>query len=654
MYEELKDQVKRLPAESGVYLMKDERGEIIYVGKAKSLRKRVISYFNGSRDIKTRILASRIHTIDHITTRNDYEALLLENNLIKKWRPRYNINLKDGKTYPVIRVTSEDFPRVFRTRRIIQDGSSYYGPFPNAGMVDTYLELIERIFPLRKCPGDLAKRKGPCFYYHIGRCAGPCIGKVTKEDYAKSVEKVKELLAGETEELVARLSAEMGAAGAELKFERAAQLRDAIEAIRALGREQEVVDFDPEARDYVALAHKDQLATFIVFQMRGGRLQGRDLFRTELYASEEEAIAQFLLQYYGTLHSPPAQLFVSHPFEPALVSAFFREEKGKEVDIQFPREGKHWSVVRMALENGMQDIENRRHQLENIPALEELKRILRLPKLPRRIEGFDIAHLHGKHTVASMVSFHNGFPDKRHYRYFHVKSLKGAIDDFESMREVIARRYTRVINEELDRPDFILVDGGKGQVSAAREILDAVGLAEVPLAGLAKRLEEIYLPHQSEPVRLDDTSPALKVLQSVRDEAHRFATSFNKRLREKDLSFSLLQQIPGIGERRSRLLLEEFGSLDGILASSLEEVCERCSLSRPQAEAVQAFLRSRPRGTPGPLSGRSAEEGSGAAEGSGSSAEERPAGGAAGEAAAAEAGPDYGEPPSGDGRHDAQ
>lgn len=593
MYEELKEQVRRLPLDSGVYLMKDERGDIIYVGKAKSLRKRVISYFNGSRDIKTRVLASRIRTIDHISTRNEYEALLLENNLIKKWKPRYNINLKDGKSYPVIRVTHEDYPRVFRTRRVIQDGSSYYGPFPNAGMVDTYLDLIERIFPLRKCAGDLSKRKEPCFYYHIGRCAAPCIGKISKEEYGGTVEAVKELLSGKSDELLARLGSEMEQAASQLKFERAAQLRDAVEAIRTLGKEQEVVDFDPEVRDYVALAQRDQLVTFIVFQMRGGRLQGRDLFRSELYASEEEAMVQFLLQYYGALHTPPAQLYLSHPFETELVAAFFRNEKGSEVDIQFPREGKHWSVVRMAMENAIQDIENRRHQLENIPALEELKRVLGLPKLPRRIEGFDIAHLHGKHTVASLVSFHNGFPDKSAYRHFHVKSLKGKIDDFESMREVIARRYTRVLNDNLERPDFVLVDGGKGQVSAAREILDAVGLADLPLAGLAKRLEEIYLPGRSEPVVLDERSPALKVLQSIRDEAHRFATTFNKRLRQKDLSLSILSQVPGIGERRSRLLLEEFGSVEAILSTPPAELAKRCRISQAKAEDLLAFLRSR-------------------------------------------------------------
>ncbi len=593
MYEELKEQARRLPLDAGVYLMKDGQGEVIYVGKAKSLRKRVVSYFTGSKDVKTRALASRIVTIDHIATRNEYEALLLESNLIKKWRPRYNINLKDGKTYPVIRVTNEDFPRVFRTRRIVQDGSLYYGPFPNAGMVDVYLDLIERLFPLRKYPGDLSKRTAPCFYYHIGRCAGPCIGKITKEEYAKTVDKVKELLSGRSEELVAGLAKEMDEAVAGLKFERAAQLRDAIKAIETLGKEQEVVDFDPEVRDYVALAHREELATFIVFQMRGGRLQGRDLFRSELFASEEEALVQFILQYYGSVHTPPAQIFVSQPIDAELLREFFRNEKGKEVEISFPTEGKSSSVIRMALENGLQDVENRRHQAANIPALEELKSALGLPRLPRRIEGFDIAHLSGKHTVSALVSFWNGYPDKRHYRHFRIKSLDGAIDDFESMREVIARRYTRVINEGLDKPDFILVDGGKGQVSAARSILDALGLKDIPLAGLAKKLEEIHLPGVGKPVKLPETSSALKILQSVRDEAHRFATTLNKRLREKDLSFSLLEQIPGIGAKRSRLLLDEFGSIDELAKADVEQLAERCGLSLEQADEVRLFLRNR-------------------------------------------------------------
>ncbi|HUX22371.1 MAG TPA: excinuclease ABC subunit UvrC [Spirochaetia bacterium] len=605
MFEELKERARQLPMDPGVYIMKDERRNVIYVGKAKSLRKRVTSYFTGSRDIKTRILVSRIKSIEHITTHNEYEALLLENNLIKKWKPRYNINLKDGKSYPVIRVTAEDFPRVFRTRRIIQDGSSYYGPFPSVVTLDTYLELIEKLFPLRKCRGDLKKRQNPCLYYHIGRCSAPCVGKITREGYMEKVELVKKLLSGETSELVKLLEKEMGEASGELRFEKAAEYRDAIGAIENIGREQEVVDFDPEVRDYVAFAQKEELGTFIVFQMRAGKLLGRDLFRTVVYTSVEEALSQFVLQYYSTIHTPPNRIYVSHPFDPSLLLEFFRKEKEREVEIEFPADGRHRSIVKMALENGFQDIESRRRALANIPALEELKEVLSLPKLPKRIEGFDIAHLSGKHTVSSMVSFRDGYPDKAKYRYFHIKSLGGAIDDFESMREVVARRYTRVVNDGLERPDFILIDGGKGQVSAAREMLTALGLGDIPLAGLAKKLEEIYLPGKSEPVRLPETSPALKILQAVRDEAHRFATSFNKRLRRKDLSFSLLEKIPGVGPKRSLLLLEQFGSLEALKAASAEDIAEKCKVSLDQADAILSFLKS------SPGAGAETEEGAG-------------------------------------------
>ena len=594
MFNELKERARRLPLEPGVYIMKDERQAVIYVGKAKSLRKRVISYFNGSRDVKTRILISKVESIEHIITHNEYEALLLENNLIKKWKPRYNINLKDGKSYPVIRVTADEYPRVFRTRRIIQDGSSYYGPYPNVGTLDTYLELIEKLFPLRKCKGELKKRPSPCLYYHIGRCEAPCVGKVSAEEYGESVERVKSLLSGQTEELIASLDADMARASAALQFERAAELRDAISAIRNIGKEQEVVDFDPEVRDYVAFAHDEQLGSFIVFQMRGGRLLGRDLFRTEVYMSEEEALSQFLLQYYSTVHTPPARIYVSQPCDSTLLLEFFRKERQIEVSIELPQNDRQRSIINMALENGRQDIENRRRATANIPALEALKAALRLPELPRRIEGFDIAHLSGKHTVSSMVSFHDGFPDKANYRHFHIKSLGGKIDDFESMREVVARRYTRVVNEGLERPDFILIDGGKGQLGAAKEILDALGL-EVPLAGLAKRLEEVYLPGRSDPIRLPEGSPALKVLQAVRDEAHRFATSFNKRLREKDLSFQTLEKIPGIGEKRSRLLLETFGSTSAIREATPEEIAEKCRMSLQQADEVLSYLKAEPK-----------------------------------------------------------
>lgn len=595
MFEELKEQARLLPVDSGVYIMKDERRNVIYVGKAKSLRKRVVSYFTGSRDVKTQILVSRITAIEHITTRNEYEALLLENNLIKKWKPRYNISLKDGKSYPVIRVTSDDYPRVFRTRRIVQDGSIYHGPFPSVATLDTYLDLIEKLFPLRKCKGVLKKRETPCLYYHIGRCSAPCAGKITREGYLEKVELVKKLLSGETTELVMLLKKEMEAASKELRFEKAAECRDAVDAINVVGREQEVVDFDPEVRDYVAFAQEEELGSFIVFQMRGGKLLGRDLFRTVVYSPAAEALSQFLLQYYGTVHTPPSRIYVSHSFDPALLLEFFRKEKERKTRIECPIEGRHRSILKMALENGFQDIASRRRALANIPALEELQKVLALPKLPRRIEGFDIAHLAGKHTVSSLVSFRDGYPEKAKYRYFHIKSLDGAIDDFESMREAVGRRYTRVLNDNRERPDFILIDGGKGQVGAAKEMLDALGLKDIPLAGLAKKLEEIYLPGRSDPIRLPKTSPALKVLQAVRDEAHRFATSFNKRLRRKDLSFSILEKIPGVGPKRSRFLLDEFGSLDALRGTPAEKIAGKCKFSLAQADVILSFLKSIPR-----------------------------------------------------------
>ena len=458
--------------------------------------------------------------------------------------------------------------------------------------LDTYLELIEKLFPLRKCKGVLKRRDAPCLYYHIGRCSAPCVGKISREGYQEKVDLVKKLLSGETEELLQRLRREMREASDALRFEKAAEYRDAIDAIESIGREQEVVDFDPEVRDYVAFAQREELGTFIVFQMRAGKLLGRDLFRTAVYTSTEEALAQFLLQYYSSVHTPPSRIYVSHPFDPTLLLEFFEREKKRRVEIEFAVEGRHRSILKMALENGMQDIESRRRATANIPALEDLKRELSLPKVPRRIEGFDIAHLSGKHTVSSMVSFRDGYPDKAKYRYFHIRTLEGAIDDFESMREAVGRRYTRVVNDNLERPDFILIDGGKGQIGAAREMLEALGLGDIPLAGLAKKFEEIYLPGKSDPIRLPETSPALKILQAVRDEAHRFATSFNKRLRQKDLSFSLLERIPGVGPKRSKDLLEQFGSIDELRAAEAEVIAEKCRISLAQADAILSFLSS--------------------------------------------------------------
>ena len=603
--------VRQAPAEAGVYIMRDAAGEIIYVGKAKVLRNRLSSYFSGRKDIKTRHLVSRIETIEWILAGSEYEALLLENNLIKKHTPKYNINLKDGKTYPSVRITNEDFPRVFRTRRIINDGSLYFGPFPSAETIDIYLDLVKRLFPLRRC-SNMKGRSEPCMYYHIGRCSAPCVGKVTKEEYAKSVDEVKKLLSGDTEVLLADLRARMAEASAALRFEEAARLRDAVTAIELFAGKANAVDFDPEARDYVAWDADGDLIVFVVFQMRGGKLTGRDLFRTRIYASEAEALSNFLMTYYDKDRLPPPSIFVQEeeahgegkaqaaysdrPGELPLVAEYFSKELDTATSFFLPTERRHAVTIALAKQNAREELAKRRREIGDIPALEELKSVLGLSSLPERIEGFDIAHLSGKHTVASLISFKNGVPDKKNYRYFKIASLGGAVDDFASIREAVARRYTRLVNEEAELPDLILVDGGAGQVSAAKEVLDALGV-DSSLAGLAKKEEEIYLPDRADPIRLALDSPALRVLVAVRDETHRFATGLNQRLRASDLKFGVLEAVEGIGAARARRLMRVFGSLDLIASAEAKTVAEAGGTSVEIAQraiaAAKAAIKAR-------------------------------------------------------------
>lgn len=588
MNKELKAAVFAFPHNPGVYLMRDSEGEIIYIGKAKDLRKRVLSYFTSGRDLKTQILVKKIGHIEYIVTGNDYEALILENNLIKKWNPRYNINLKDGKSYPVIRITHEDFPRIFKTRRIIQDGSQYFGPFADVSKLDLYLELIEKLIPLRKCRGPLRKRYSPCLYYHIGRCSAPCAGKITREEYQVQVEKVKKMLSGDTRELEKQLNEEMRQAARELQFEHAAEVRDTLAALESVQVSQQVEDFNLEKRDYAACAMREHICTISVFQMREGKLIGRDLFRAETFGDETDALADFALQYYRESEDVPDFLYVSHDVDTALLQGYFNRELSASMQAVKPMEGKHYRILKMALENAKMDVDKRLKKRENLGGLEALKEELELTRLPRRIEGFDIAQLSGKYPVASLVSFYNGVPDKKNYRRFHIKTLEGRIDDYEAIREAVARRYTRIVNEKSEEPDLILIDGGKGQVNAAREILDSLGLAKIPVIGLAKEFEEIHFSDRDQPLRLPVRSEGLKVLQAVRDETHRFATGFNKQLRTEDTGFSLLESVPGIGPARSRKLMESFGSLEAIAASSAEEISRRCSIP---IDSVRMLLR---------------------------------------------------------------
>ncbi len=577
--------VRQAPESPGIYLMRDSSGKIIYVGKAKVLRNRLLSYFSGKKDTKTRHLVSKVDTIEWVLAGSEYDALILENNLIKEHWPRYNVNLKDGKTYPSIRITNEEFPRIFRTRRIVSDGSEYFGPFPSAETIDTYLELIKRLFPLRRC-SVMHTRETPCMYYHIGRCPGPCAGKISREDYMARVGQIRKLLMGDTAQLLEELRAAMEVASREFRFEEAARLRDALKAVDAFVGKTSVQDFDPDARDYIAWHADGDLIGFVVFSMREGRLRGRDSFVSALYAAEEEAVETFLCAYYEADHLPPPSIYLKKTIGANSLSDYYKKSLGIKTRLMVPRESRHAASMNLAVQNAREEVAKRRRDIGDTGALLELKTALGLTSLPHRIEGFDIAHLAGKHTVASLISFRNGIPDKKNYRYFRIKSLDGAVDDFASVREAVARRYTRLINEEAELPDLILIDGGAGQVSAAREILDSIGL-ECDLAGLAKKNEEIYLPGKEEPIILPKDSSALRVLVAIRDETHRFATGLSKKLRSKDLQFSVVKSVDGVGEARSVKLMKGFGSLHAIADAAPEKIASVAGISLEKAILVK-------------------------------------------------------------------
>ncbi len=605
--QQLQDTAHKAPSTSGVYFWKDEAGTVIYVGKAKNLKNRLSSYFSGRKDIKTQILVSRASSIEYITTANEYEAFILENNMIKEHNPRYNINLKDGKSYPVLRITNEPFPRLFKTRRILQDGSKYFGPFPDVGALDTFIETLQRLYPLRRCK-ILRKRESPCMYYHIGRCGAPCCDRESEHTYNEYIGEIERILEGKGPDTEARLTAEMKQAAKELRFEKAARLRDGIAALRVLRSQNVVEDFDPEDRDYIAYFTEGELVSFTVLKMRQGKLLGRDNYRTVSLNETEELLGEFLAAYYTEAAMIPPKIFVPTTTGLDICHQWFATALEVQPDIQVVREDsqvaapdheghmaelpnykrhmaelpnykRHMAAMNMAFQNAREDIIRRVRERGDMPAMEELQKLLGLPHLPVRIEGFDIAHIGGRLPVASLISFYNGNPDKKNYRYFRLKTTDGVIDDFASMREAVARRYTRLLNEQADLPDLILIDGGIGQVNAVQAVLSALQL-DIPVAGLAKRDEEIYRPGNSTPMSLPKRSDALRLLQRVRDETHRFATSRNQRLRTKENTVSIFAGMPHVGDKRARSLMLTF--------TSPQQLVEDCQSYLLEAQATQA------------------------------------------------------------------
>lgn len=570
-------------------MWRNPQGTVIYVGKAKNLKNRLSSYFSGHKEIKTRILISRAQSIEYITTANEYEAFLLENNLIKKYAPRYNIDLKDGKSYPVLRITNDKFPRLFKTRQMIQDGSLYFGPFPDVAALDTFIDTLYKLYPLRQCK-QFKERDYPCLYYHIGRCKAPCCGKIDKDSYNAYIGEISELLEGKGKETEEKLSKEMKAAAAALNFEKAARIRDGLKAMMIMQNQNIVEDFSAEDRDYIAFWREGELASFTVLKIREGKVQGRDNYRVTSLNEDEELLPEFINAYYTEDSELPPSIYVPTQEGLDFMERWFKERFTTQTKIVLVAETmenykRHKAALDMAQQNAHEDIIRRLRERGDVPALQELKEQLGLKNLPVRIEGFDIAHIGGKFPVASLISFYNGNPDKKNYRYFRLKTTNGIIDDFASMREAATRRYTRLLNEGAELPDLILIDGGIGQVNAVEGVLRALDL-DIPVAGLAKRDEEIYKPGDSNPITLPKRSDALRLLQRVRDETHRFATSRNQRLRTKENVVSAFAALPGIGAKRERILTQKFMTIENLAAAQEADIAQALGIKAQAAADI--------------------------------------------------------------------
>jgi len=615
MTPELEATLARLPDQSGVYLFKDPTGGVLYVGKAQSLRHRVRSYWQrrsgrgGSRGVFS---VDQVATVEWTLTDNVSEALLLEANLIKRHQPFFNARLKDDKSYPFIKVTlADDFPRIERTRRLVQDGSRYFGPYASVTSVDSAMNLIRRLFPFRTCTvpirdGERALLR-PCLLYDIKRCQGPCIQAIPKADYRHDIEQVMLFLEGRQEQVTRHLRREMGAASEAQNYERAAAVRDQLRAVERTTESQKMAAYARTQLDVLGLARGAGEAAVQLFVVRGGRMVGRDVFtlvsRSEV--PDDEVLGAFVKQFYSNAASIPPTILA--PFAPADrddLQTFLSERRGARVALSVPQRGQKRDLVALATRNAEEALARERARRladhgQLLAALEELADALALPAAPVRVECYDISTIQGSDTVGSMVVFVDGKPASSQYRRFRIKTVEGT-DDFASHREVLRRRFRRAALEAEEgtsaddarwrMPDLVLIDGGKGQVSAAKEVLDELGLHDLPLAGIAKQREELFLPGAHEPIVLPGTSPALHLVQRLRDEAHRFAITYHRSLRGRRQTRSAFDDLPGVGPKRRRALLRAFGSVKRVREATVEEIAGVPGIGPGLAERVHDAL----------------------------------------------------------------
>ncbi|WP_020374020.1 excinuclease ABC subunit UvrC [Sulfobacillus thermosulfidooxidans] len=607
--EHLEEKRQLLPDKPGVYLMKDHEGQVIYVGKAVNLKQRVRSYFQEASRLLPKVAAMMRHVEDFeiITTDTEVEALILEATLIKKYRPHYNIRLKDDKAYPYIRLTwEEDFPRLIIARRPDNSGSRYFGPYTRAQSVHETIRLLRHIFPIRNCTNQKFKNAArPCLEYHIKRCPGPCQALIDKDSYRDMMKNVEWFLEGKVDAVEKSLVKELNRAAEELEFEKAAKLRDQVMAVREITAQQKVSAEAGRNLDAISWALSDQDAYLQVFMVRDGRLIGRESFTlTGVDGTDEKELAHaFLMQYYDRARDIPQEILIEHlPPDDRQITAWLREKRGGKVDLKVPVRGEKQRLLAMVRQNATiaRDEALRRMEIKERDrerALLEIQQTLGLPGLPRRMECYDISNTQGTESVASMVVFTDGKPDKSQYRRFKIQSVEGP-NDFLSMKEVITRRFHHQAQDAKQMgkshfaktPDLVIIDGGRGQLGYAYQAMRELNVADIPVFGLAKQHEWLFEPERSDPIILDRDSAGLKLLMHLRDEAHRFAITYHRKLRTKRNLASILDDIEGIGPARKKILRQTYGDLAAISQASVDELAALPKMTRPAAEAVKRYL----------------------------------------------------------------
>ena len=603
----ISEQLKKLPVNPGVYLMKHADGTILYVGKATSLRNRVRSYFGSKHGLtpKTEQLVSLIHDIDFYITGSEQEAVILELNLIKQFRPHFNIRLKDDKSFPYLKIDiNNEWPRVFITRRWEKDGARYFGPFASAWSVKQTLKMIKNIFPTRSCNKPITgDARQPCLDYHIKHCLGPCIGAVTREEYAEVIRQIILFLEGKQEDIIRELKSKMEIASAALNFELAARLRDRIQGVSNVIEAQRFASKVKGEQDVIAFIVDRDQAYVQVFFIRNDRLIGRESFTLQGVREEqpEQIMTGFVKQYYDSATYIPSLILLQYPIDDNnLITAWLREKRGSKVKLEVPVRGNKKALVDTVAKNAEQGLEqNKIKQLLATPrnlteALAEVQQELKLARLPERIEGYDISNIQGQAAVGSMVVFEGGKSNSAHYRRFKINNVPGA-NDVAMLQEVIGRRFKRVRSDSAGEdwaviPGLLLIDGGKGQVNSVYEVMKGLGIVDIPVAGLAKENEEIYLPGRSNPIVLPRSSKALQLLQRVRDEAHRFAIGYYRKVHKRGSFTSVLDNIPGVGPRRKRSLLRRFGSVRAIQQASVEDLMKIEGITRQIAANIKKLI----------------------------------------------------------------